>query len=543
MIRRASLLPVLGLVLCLPLPGAAQVHRSAQHDFRIVTVADGLVQPWSMAFLPGGDMLVTERGGHLRIIRDGALLPEPVPGLPTVRAEGQGGLLDVVPHPDFAENHLLYFSYSKPSDDGSRGTTAVARGRFDGDRLSDVEDIFVADLWSPGRGHYGSRLAFDGNGYLFITLGDRQSPPAGDLEAHPAQDLSNHFGSTIRLHDDGRVPADNPFVGQEGARPEIWTYGHRNMQGLVVHPETGDVWVNEHGPQGGDELNLLQPGRNYGWPVVGHGVNYRTGLAIHEGTMREGMESPVNVWVPSIGISGMTIYTGDEFPGWRGNVFVGGMAGEMLVRLSMDGRQVTNVEQMLQRMGRIRDVRQGPDGYLYVAFESRDGSPTSIVRLEPTEEPSTPPGFANEFAGQFNGSARKLVALAEAMPAASYSWRPMEGVSSVAEVFMHIARYNYMYPHENLGIEPPAAAAGYAAWEETITAKELVVEMLAASMEHVRRVVAAMDAADMERSTSLYGRDVAQWAVLLQLVAHMNEHLGQSIAYARMNQVAPPWSR
>jgi uncharacterized damage-inducible protein DinB len=315
------------------------------------------------------------------------------------------------------------------------------------------------------------------------------------------------------------------------------------MQGLAIHPETGDVWVDEHGPQGGDELNLLQPGRNYGWPVVGYGVNYRTGLAIHEGTMREGMESPMNVWVPSIGISGMAIYTGDKFPGWHGNVFVGGLAGEMLVRLSMDGRQVTNVEQMLQRMGRVRDVRQGPDGYLYVAFESGDGSPTSIVRLEPTEDPSTPPGFATEFGGQFNGSARKLVALAEAMPAASYSWRPMEGVSSVAEVFMHIARYNYMYPDENLGIDPPAAAAGYPTWEETVTDKARVVEILAESMEHVRRVAAGMDAAGMEKDTRLYGRDVAQWAVLFQLVAHMNEHLGQSIAYARMNHVVPPWSR
>lgn len=543
MIRPASFLPVLGLLLSTAAPGGAQVHRSAEHDFRVVTVADGLVEPWSMGFLPGGDLLVTERAGHLRIIRDGALLPDPVPGLPQVRSEGQGGLLDVVPHPGFAENRLVYFSYSKPSDDGLRGTTAVARGRFEDDRLHDVEDIFVADLWSPGRGHYGSRLAFDADGYLFITLGDRQAPPSGDLEAHPAQDLSNHFGSTIRLHDDGRVPADNPFVGREGVRPEIWTYGHRNMQGLAIHPETGDVWVNEHGPQGGDELNLLQPGMNYGWPVVGYGVNYRTGLAIHEGTMREGMEHPMNVWVPSIGISGMAVYTGDKFPRWRGNVFVGGLAGEMLVRLTMDGHEVTNVEQMVQGMDRVRDVRQGPDGYLYLALESDDGSPSPILRLEPAQAQSAPPGFGQEFAGQFNGSARKLVALAEAMPADRYGWRPMEGVSSVAEVFMHIARYNYMYPHENLGVAPPASAAGYPRWEETVTDKTQVVEILAASMDHVREVAAGMDGAALEKGTRLYGRDVAQWAVLFQLIAHMNEHLGQSIAYARMNHVAPPWSR
>lgn len=369
-----------------PNPAAAQndVHRSALHDFRVVTVAEGLVIPWSMAFLPGGDMLVTERPGRLRIIRGGKLLPDPVAGVPAVKAEGQGGLLDVALHPDFANNRWVYLSYSKPSADGSQSTTAVGRGRLENDRLVGFQDIFVADMWEDARrGHYGSKLAFDEKGYLHISLGDRMAPPAGDLERHPAQDLSGHHGTTIRLHDDGRVPADNPFVGRAGARPEIWTYGHRNGQGLVVNRATGDVWQHEHGPQGGDELNLLEPGKNYGWPVVGYGVNYRTGSAIHAATMREGMENPTHVWVPSIAASGMFIYDGDKFPEWKGNIFVGGLAGEQIARLTMDGRRVLNEETLFQRRGRVRDVRQGPDGYIYVAIEDRSGAPTPIVRLEP----------------------------------------------------------------------------------------------------------------------------------------------------------------
>ena len=363
--------------------GSADVQRSMLHDFRIVTVAEGLVNPWSIAFLPGGDMLITERPGRLRVVRNGRLLPDAVPGLPRIRTGGQGGLLDVVPHPNFASNRLLYLSYSKPNADSSEGTTAVARARFENDRLTNVQEIFEAKMWSQGRGHHGSRLAFDRNGFLFISLGDRQAPPSGNLEAHPAQDLSNHFGAIVRLHDDGRVPADNPFVARAGAVPEIWTYGHRNVQGLLIHPETGDVWATEHGPQGGDELNFIQPGKNYGWPVVGFGVNYRTGSAIHTGTHREGMEQPVHVWVPSIGASGLMLYTGNAFPQWRGSVFAGGMSGEQLVRLTLDGRRVTNVETLLQRRGRIRDVRQGPDGFLYLAIDDRQGGATPIVRLEP----------------------------------------------------------------------------------------------------------------------------------------------------------------
>jgi glucose/arabinose dehydrogenase len=385
MTRLQPSLPLATFFLSIAIPAVAQtpVQRSALHDYRVVTVAEGLQNPWSMAFLPGGDLLVTERPGRLRIVRNGKLLAQPVAGLPRIRAAGQGGLLDVVPHPSFASNRLLYFSYSKPNADSTQGTTAVARARFENDRLIDVREIFEGKLWSAGRGHYGSRLAFDRNGYLFITLGDRQVAPSGNLEAHPAQNLTDHFGTTIRLHDDGRIPTDNPFVNRADALPEIWTHGHRNVQGILVHPETGDVWVTEHGPQGGDELNLLQPGKNYGWPVIGFGVNYRTGAAIHAGTHREGMEQPVHIWVPSIGTSGLIMYTGDRFPQWKGSVFAGGMAGEQLVRLTLDGRRVTNEEKLVQRMGRIRDVRQSPDGFIYLAIDNREGPPTPILRLEP----------------------------------------------------------------------------------------------------------------------------------------------------------------
>jgi aldose sugar dehydrogenase len=375
----------LALAACAPSVAQEQVFPSALHDYRVVTVVDGLEHPWSMAFLPNGDMLVTERPGRLRIVRGGVLLPEPVSGLPPIRVGGQGGLLDVALHPRFEENRLVYLSYSKPSPDGSEGTTAVVRARLEGDALVGMEEVFEAVAWTRGGGHYGSRLAFDHDGYLFITVGDRQAPPRGDLEAHPAQDLSDHYGTTIRLYDDGRVPADNPFVGSDRALPETWSYGHRNAQGMAVHPETNEVWQNEHGPQGGDELNLIRAGLNYGWPVIGHGVNYRSGTTIHEATHRDGMEQPAHFWTPSIATSGLLIYTGDAFPSWRGNFFVGGLAGEQLARLTMDGRQVLNEETLVQRMGRIRDVRQGPDGLIYLAMDHRGGDLTPILRLEPVQ--------------------------------------------------------------------------------------------------------------------------------------------------------------
>jgi aldose sugar dehydrogenase len=366
-----------------PVQGQGQVYQSQHHSYRVTTVAEGLVNPWAIAFLPGGDILVTERPGRLRVIRNGRLLPDPVPGLPQIRTGNQGGLLDVVPHPEFGANRLIYISYSKPNADDSQGTTAVIRGRFENDRLTNVEEIFEAAAWVAGRGHYGSRLAFDGNGYLFITIGDRQVPPTGDLAAHPSQSLANHQGTVVRLHDDGRVPADNPFVGQSGARPEIWSYGHRNPQGMAFHPETGDLWLNEHGPQGGDELNLIQSGINYGWPVVGFGVNYGAGTPIHQATRGGGFVDAVHLWVPSIAPSGLLVYTGDRFPAWRGSIFLGGLAGERLTRLTMDGGRVVNEETLVPGLGRVRDVRQGPDGYIYLAIDDRGSGPTPIVRLEP----------------------------------------------------------------------------------------------------------------------------------------------------------------
>lgn len=357
--------------------------RSALHDYRVVTFVDNLVQPWSIAFLPGGDALITERPGRLRIVRNGKLLPQPVEGVPKVLQTSQGGLLEVMPHPNFASNRLLYLSYSKAGATEAQATTTLVRGRFENDRLTNVQQLFEAT--AQGRNHFSGKIAFDKNGYLFLSAGDRQAPPEGNLEAHPAQLLSNHQGKIVRLHDDGRVPADNPFVKQAGAKPEIWSYGHRNVQGLLVHPVTGELWADEHGPQGGDELNRIQAGRNYGWPVIGYGVNYTTGLAIHKGTQQEGMEQPVNVWVPSIGISGLMVYTGDKFPQWRGNIFAGGMNGQQLSRLTLDGQRVVSQELLVQRMGRIRDVRQGPDGFIYLVTDDRDGKPTPVYRLEPVE--------------------------------------------------------------------------------------------------------------------------------------------------------------
>ena len=367
------------------------ISRSAYHDYRVVTFVDGLVQPWSIAFLPGGDTLITERPGRLRIVRNGKLLPNAVEGVPPVVYQGQGGLLEVAAHPNFATNRLLYLTYSKqvgdPPPAGSKeptpATTALIRARFENDRLTNVQQLFQSV--SKGRGHFGGKIAFD-KGYVFLSLGDRQVPPEGTLEKHPAQDLSNHHGKMIRLHDDGRVPDDNPYVKTPGALPEIWSMGHRNIQGLAIHPQTGEVWANEHGPQGGDELNLVQPMKNYGWPVIGFGVNYRTGTIIHAGTHREGMEQPRHVWVPSIGISGLMIYNGDKFPQWKGNFFVGGMAGEQVARLTYDAKRgFTNTELLAQGLGRVRDLRQGADGFIYLVIEDRDGKPTPVLRLEPVE--------------------------------------------------------------------------------------------------------------------------------------------------------------
>lgn len=369
---------------------AQRVYYAAHHDYRVVTVTEGLMRPWSMAWLPSGDMLVTEMPGRLRIVRDGQLLPEAVPGVPEVLYTGQGGLFEVIPHPNFSENRWIYLSYAK--EEGDTSVTAVVRGRLENDQLSNVVEIFSPE--AAGFGHYGGKIVFDDEGYLFLTLGERQAPARGDLTAHPAQDLSNHHGVIVRLNDDGSVPDDNPFVGQDGALPEIWSYGHRSPQGLVIHPETGDLWESEHGPQGGDELNLIEPGKNYGWPVIGRGTNYGSiGSPIHGAIGQQGMEQPVHFWVPSIAASGLMVYTGDKFPMWHGSILSGALAGEQLARLHMsdDYREVIVEETLAYDMGRIRDVRQGPDGYIYLAISDGNGAgrgdfqPTEIVRLEPID--------------------------------------------------------------------------------------------------------------------------------------------------------------
>jgi len=381
-----------GLLVIAAAAASAQsnIYYAAHHDYQVVTVADGLLQPWSMAWLPGGDMLVTEKPGRLRIIRDGRLLPEAVPGVPEVFYTGQGGLFEVLPHPNFSDNRWVYLSYAK--EEGETSVTAVVRGRFENDQLTNVVEIFSAQ--AVGFGHYGGKMVFDNDGYLFLTLGERQAPARGDLAAHPAQDLTNHQGVIVRLNDDGSVPSDNPFVGRSDALPEIWSYGHRSPQGLAIHPETGDLWESEHGPQGGDELNLIEPGNNYGWPVIGRGVNYgAVGRPIHEAIGQDGMTQPTHFWVPSIATSGLMAYTGDKFPLWYGSIISGALVGEQLARLHMsdDYREVIVEETLAYGMGRLRDVRQGPDGYIYLAISDGNGGgrgnfeTTAVVRLEPID--------------------------------------------------------------------------------------------------------------------------------------------------------------
>jgi glucose/arabinose dehydrogenase len=338
-----------------------------------VVVAKGLEHPWGLAFLPDGRMLVTERQGRLRIVeRDGRLNP-PLAGLPAVVAGGQGGLLDVALHPKFADNRLVYWSYSEAGDGGAG--TAVARGRLDGHRLADVQVIFRQQPKVGGGNHFGSRLVFARDGRLFVTLGERSH------RRSDAQDLSNHLGKIVRLEDDGRVPQDNPFAKRAGAKPEIWSYGHRNVQGAALHPATGELWATEHGPQGGDELNVPAAGANHGWPVITHGRNYGIGTAIGEGTERADIAAPVHFWVPtSIAPSGMAFLTSDRYPGWKASLFIGALRGQHVARLELDGRKVLREERLLGgSAARIRDVRQGPDGWLYVLTDSPDGQ---ILRLE-----------------------------------------------------------------------------------------------------------------------------------------------------------------
>jgi glucose/arabinose dehydrogenase len=354
-------------------PAGAQTIKTQDHSLRVVRLAEGLEYPWGLAFLPDGRMLVTERPGRLRIVgKDGKLDPQPVAGLPSISATGQGGLLDVVLHPRFAENGLVYFSFAARGITGIG--TEVARGKLVGNRLENVQVIFAQQPKGATGRHFGSRLVFDREGYLYITLGDR-----GDQDR--AQKPDDHAGSVIRLHDDGRVPKDNPFVGKSGWKPEKYTLGNRNMQGAALHPQTGLLWTHEHGPQGGDEVNVVRTGTNYGWPVITYGANYGTGTKIGEGTHKSGMAQPIHYWVPSIAPSGMAFYTGDRFPAWRGDLFVGALRDQLLVRLKLDGEKVVKEERMLRNtIGRIRDVRSGPDGFIYLLT---DESPGVLARLEP----------------------------------------------------------------------------------------------------------------------------------------------------------------
>ncbi|WP_414522333.1 PQQ-dependent sugar dehydrogenase [Synechococcus sp. R5-12] len=343
-----------------------------EQAFRVVTLAQGLEHPWGMAFLPDGTLLVTERPGRLRRVTDQGLDPQPIAGVPEVFAQGQGGLLDIALHPNHAENGWIYLSYAAPGPGG--GGTRVARARLGEGGLQDLEVIFDMERKTPAQQHFGSRLAFDEQGFLYISTGDRG-------ERDRAQDLGDSAGKVLRITDAGGIPADNPFVGQAGALPETFTYGHRNIQGMARHPETGAIWSHEHGPQGGDEINILAPGVNYGWPLITYGREY-TGEPVGQGlAAAPGLASPLLHWTPSIAPSGMTFYTGEAFPEWRGNLFVGALAGQHLARLVLDGERVVAEERLLEgAVGRIRDVRQGPDGLLYLLTDAPSGS---LLRLEP----------------------------------------------------------------------------------------------------------------------------------------------------------------
>lgn len=343
----------------------------------VETVAKGLVHPWALTFLPDGRMLVTERPGRMRIVTTDGELSNPIEGVPEVFAQGQGGLLDVVLAPDFDSTGTIYFSYAEPREGGRNGT-AVARARLvEGNgapRLEELQVIFRQQPSYQANVHFGSRIVIAPDGNLFVTLGER-------FQMQYAQDLSRHWGKVVRISPDGSVPQDNPFVGREDARPEIWSYGNRNPQAAALHPETGELWIVDHGPRGGDEVNVVRKGLNYGWPVINYGRHY-SGQDIPE--EREGMEQPLYYWDPSIAPSGMAFYTSDRAPQWRGNLFVGALAGRHLARLVLDGEEVTAEEQLLTDLNeRIRDVEQGPDGAIYVAIDSANGR---IVRVTPRNQ-------------------------------------------------------------------------------------------------------------------------------------------------------------
>jgi glucose/arabinose dehydrogenase len=351
-----------------PTPG------SIDANIRVETVARGLEHPWALAFLLDGRILVTERAGRLRVVERDGRLSAPLAGVPEVAARSQGGLLDVAIDPQFSENRLVYLSFSDPGEGGTSGT-AVARGRLGDTGLENVEVIYRQQPKVRSGGHFGSRLVFSRDGKLFVTQGDRQSS-SFRLQA---QDLSSGIGKIVRINPDGSIPRDNPFVGRSDARPEIWSYGHRNVQAAALHPETGHLWTVEHGARGGDELNHPEAGKNYGWPTITYGVDY-SGARIGEGTQKAGMEQPVYYWDPVIAPSGMVFYTGDAYPGWKGSVFVGSMAPGALVRLTIENGRVTREERYLGDLdARIRDVQQGPDGLLYLVTDAPDGQLLRVV--------------------------------------------------------------------------------------------------------------------------------------------------------------------
>ncbi|SFF25760.1 Glucose/arabinose dehydrogenase, beta-propeller fold [Fontimonas thermophila] len=362
---------VLLALLCTTVTGTAlaapaQRFPSAHGAVEVVRIAQGLEHPWSLAFLPDGRLLVSERPGRLRLIGRDGTVSAPLAGVPAVSARGQGGLLDIALAPDFAQSQRLYFCYAeaRARDNG----TTLAHARLTDGGLTDLRVIFRQQPSWPGQHHFGCRIVFAASDTLYLTLGDRNS-----AREH-VQSLDTHIGKIVRLRADGSVPADNPYVGIPGVRPEIWSVGHRNVQGAALHPQSGRLWAHEHGPRGGDEVNVVRAGYNYGWPVITYGEEYFGGK-IGEGTHKSGMEQPVHYWVPSIAPSGMAFYTAERFPAWRGNLFVGSLKFGLLVRLTLDGERVVGEERLLEGLGqRIRDVRQGPDGYLYLLTDASDGA-------------------------------------------------------------------------------------------------------------------------------------------------------------------------
>lgn len=344
-------------------------HSNNQLSAKQVVKLDGI--PWGMAWLPNQDMLITMRGGKLRLVKQGKLISEEVSGLPKIEVANQGGLLDIAIHPNYEKNGWIYFSYSKADGHGNK-STAIMRAKLKGMALIEQEDIYIAQAYSNKSSHFGSRLAFDKSGFLYFSIGDR-----GQRDKNP-QDISRDAGKIYRLHDDGRIPADNPFVDNEAAKKAIYSYGHRNPQGMAIHPASGAIWVNEHGPKGGDEVNIIQKGKNYGWPVISYGINY-SGSKFTELTMKKGMEQPIWYWDPSIAPSGMSFITGDKYPDWQGNVLVSSLKFGYVVMLTLQNNQVIKQEIIKDELTRVRNVKQGPDGYIYVAVDGQ-----GIYRLIPT---------------------------------------------------------------------------------------------------------------------------------------------------------------